>query len=466
MAAVSDSPSTTQSLTTQLAEACAQFSYDALPAATQQRAKLVLLDTLGAILNASRPIFPGTRKLRAFVESESADGQYAVIGTDIRTTATNAALMNGFLGYAIDNESHHGEAILHAAAAVLPATWATAQEMGSDGTAVLTSLVLGIDVACRVSLAIGPNDLYIRGFHPTSIAGTFGAAAAAGYLLGLDRQQFEHAFGLAATETSGLLAWSSDETEESRPLNPGLAARNGLSSAKLAKLDFGAPQGIFDSSSKYNVFKSWSLDGVGAPHRLMENFGTTFAVDELTFKLYACCAFLHPGLDGLLSILESEKIAASDIADIVIRFPRTGAPIIDNNELRSHRAQYILPLAVLRQAVHFEDVINDRSDDPQVRALAERTTFIQDDELDPLYPERYVTILEIVTKDGATHSRRVDFARGTPQNPTTPEEIITKFRQVAAARVDEATIERIITMVEQFDAAASVDELLELLTVS
>src|SRR6185312_11847057 len=125
--------------------------------------------------------------------------------------------------------------------AILPAALAEAQQRGSSGERLLTAVALGIEVACRVSLAIGPNDLYNRGFHPTSIAGSFGAAAAVAALKQLDGPIFARAFGLASTMTGGLLAWASDESEESRPFNPGSAARNGLTAGRLAALGFGAP---------------------------------------------------------------------------------------------------------------------------------------------------------------------------------------------------------------------------------
>src|SRR6185312_12543637 len=134
--------------------------------------------------------------------------------------------------------------------AILPAALAEAQQRGSSGDRLLVAVALGIEVACRVSLAIGPNDLYNRGFHPTAIAGSFGAAAAVASLREASAIEFAHAFGLAATMTGGLLAWASDETEESRPFNPGTASRNGLTAGRLAALGFGAPVGVFDRSMK------------------------------------------------------------------------------------------------------------------------------------------------------------------------------------------------------------------------
>ena len=449
------------SLTEQFAMGCAAIVETGLPRSVQRRTKLIVLDTLGAMLSASRPVFPGPRRLADFVESDGYGGLSSVVGTSLRTSATNAALLNGYLAYALDIESHHGPAVVHAAAAILPSALAEAQKQGSSGEQLLTAVALGIDVACRVSLAIGPNDLYNRGFHPTSIAGSFGAAAAVAALQHLDAESFARAFGLAATETGGLLAWASDESEESRPFNPGTAARNGLTAGRLAALGFGAPRDVFDLHMKYNVFRAWSDDATGKPHQLVQGFGERFAVDELIIKRHACCAFLHPAVDGLLDILDSASITPAAINEIMIRFPRTGAPIINGNPLRSHRAQYILPVASVRRQVDFADVIEDRSDEPIIADLIGRTSFVPDDDLDPLYPERYATVIRVTTRDKTAHERRVDYARGTPENAMSDEEIVTKFRRLASGRLGDVRANQLIDLLDGLERLDRLDALFD-----
>lgn len=456
---------TPMSITWRLAAACARTTYDAIPSCTRAWTRLILLDSLGLMLSASRPIFPGVRKLSQFVRGEQDGGPCLVVGTELRTSATHAALMNGWLGYALDNESHHGPAVLHAAAVAIPAALAAAQEAGSEGDDFLAAVVLGIDVDVRVVLAIGPNDLYARGIHPTSIGGAFGAAAAAGLLLGLDARQMENAMGLAANQACGLLAWASDQTEESRPFNPGLAARNGVAAARLAALDFGAPQSIFDGEAKYNVFRAWSLDGRGSPEQLLEGFGERFAVDELIIKKHASCSFTHPAADGLLSIMEEEGICADDITGMVVRYPSSGAHMIDNNQLRSHRIQYVLPLVATRGRVQFEDVIFDRSSEREIQRLASDIQLVHDQELDQFYPERYTTVIEVSTRDRGNHSRRVEWARGCPENPMTRQEVLDKYRHTSTQRVDRDRSERIMALVEGLDRPGKLRELCAELSV-
>jgi 2-methylcitrate dehydratase PrpD len=445
-------------------DACLGVARSGLPEPARRWAKLIALDTLGAMLAASDPSWPGARRMAEFVAGEGATGPCLVVGTTLRTTPTLAALANGYLGYALDIESHHGPAVMHAAAAVLPAALASAELTGADGTAFLSALTLGIEVACRVSLAVGPNDLYARGFHPSAVAGAFGAAAAGGIVFGLDRVRFANALGLAATQAGGLLAWASDHSEESRPFNPGTAARNGLTAARLASLGFGAPQGIFDAGAKYNVFRAWSLDGAGAPERLTVGIGEHFAVEELTIKRFACCAFLHPALDALLD-MQADGLTTERIAALTMRFPTSGAPIIDNNPLRSHRAQYVLPVAAVRGKVWFADVLHDRSDEAEIGRLTSVTRLIPDDELDRTYPERYTTVLEATTTDDAVLERRVEWPRGCPQNPMSESEIVAKFRDLTEPRLGRETAEEVASNVLEVDKPGRFDRMLERLAV-
>jgi 2-methylcitrate dehydratase PrpD len=456
---------TAESLTAQVAAACHQLSLAAMPPEVVQRARLIVLDTLGAMLGASAPSYPGRQRLAQYARAESPDGPCLIVGTDLHAGASTAAFVGGYLAYALDIESHHGPAVMHAAAATLPAALAVAQETGAAGRDLLTAAVLGVEVACRVSLAIGPKDLYARSFHPTAVAGAFGAAAASARLLGASPPLIANAFGLAATQASGLLAWASDHTEESRPLNPGIAARNGVVAGRLAALGFGAPQDVFDRESEHNVFRAWSLNGKGQPAYLAAPMGPRFAISELTIKRYACCAFLHPALDVLLAIMGDHDVAAPDIAKIVMRFPPSGTPMVDDHPLRSHCAQYVLPLAAVRGDVTFDDVLHDRSVEPEISRLREVTSLLADDRLEAFYPERYSTIVEVTTQKGTTHSRRLDWAVGCPEDPMSDDAIVDKFMTLAGGRVGLARASELADVVRSLDEREDLTNLFAALTV-
>lgn len=438
-----------------LSEYVAETQFKDLPREVIQQAKSLLLDTLGAIIRASSTKYSAGRILEQLCRDLGGKEECSLIGKNLKTNLVNATLTNGTMGYYCDVESHHAESITHVAAVIVPTALAVAQSRGLSGADVLKALVIGYDVETRVSNALGPNALYKRGFHPSAVAGCFGAAATAGSLLGLNSERQTMAFGLAGCQASGLLAWETDQTENSRPFQMGVAARNGTTSALLAEKGFGAPPDVL--GGKDGMFGAFTDDP--EPDRLTENLGRQFTILEAAFKLYSCCAFIHPGADGLLSIMSKNKLRHEDISEIILHFPKPGASIIDNNELKSHNSQYILPILAVQGQVNIEDILQERRSDPEIARLSKNTRLIHDEELGPLFPEKYTSIVRVKTKQGKEYSEKVDYARGTPKNPVTLEEIQNKFRRLTAGELLEEKIERCIRMCDEFDRFGRIDEL-------
>jgi len=428
------------------------FGYERIPAPVVQRAKEAIFDGLGATLAATSRRYDIGEILARFVGETGGAPEAQVFGTGLRTNCATAALVNGTLGYYCDIESHHPGAIMHAIAIVAPAALAVGERMGRSGRDVLAAIVVGIEVACRVSYALGGPALYARGFHPSCVAGTFGAMAAAARLFGLRGEALRRAFGLAGTEASGLLAWVSDPTEHSRPFNMGLASGHGVLAAHLASCGFGGPPAIFEG--KYSLGAAFT--GQWDEAALFEGLGEQFKVMELYFKIYACCAFIHPGLDGLLDIQRAEGVRPEEIRRITLRFPASGYKIIDGNPLRSHCAQYVLALAAAKGAVDFYDILHDRRTDPRIGALSERIEVIGDGELDRTYPDLYRSIIEVETVGGAHHRRDVTHPKGSPQRPLGRDDLRRKF---AALTEDVLSRERRDEISDAVDRLEDLEEI-------
>ncbi len=446
-------------LSAQFADRLAAFHLKDVPRDVIAHAKLILLDTVGAMLAASNSKYSATRILVKFAKQIGGRPESSLVGQGFRTSCVNASLVNGTLGYYCDIEPHHVGGILHAPAVMVPAGLAVAEKERANGRQFLEAMILGIEVTCRVSYALNPVALYNRGFHPSAICGAFGAAAAAGLLFRLRAPQFGIALGLAMQQASGLLAWASDHTENSRPFNPGLAARNGTTAAYLASLGFGGPPTPFEG--KYDAYTAFS--GERHPEALLDDWGKRFYVPEFAYKLYSSCSFTHPGLDALLSIVRQHKLAPGDVQAIVLRFPTSGAHMIDNNELKSHCAQYILPVGLVFGGVTIDDILEDRLRHPAVARLRSATRMVADPELDAAYPERYTSIVEVTTTDRRTFSCRVEYAKGTMQNPLTPEEIHAKYLKLATTVTTPGHAEEIADAVRRIDRSPEIARLAGLL---
>jgi 2-methylcitrate dehydratase PrpD len=156
---------------------------------------------------------------------------------------------------------------------------------------------------------------------------------------------------------------------------------------------------------------------------------------ELAIKPYPSVSFLHPALHALPALVQEHDLRPADIERLTLRFPRSGVHCVDDNPLKSHCAQYILPIAVARREVAVADLFEDRRlTDPEVAALAARTEVVADDVLNALFPDAYASIIEIDMRDGRRLERRNDIARGYPEAPLSEAELSAKVSQAGRLR--------------------------------
>jgi len=444
-------------ITARFADTICNFTFDKIPEDVITQAKRILLDTLGVTLAATSTKYSAGRILTELVKIEGGNPECTLIGRDLKTSCIQACLINGTMGYYGDNESHHLGAILHPAAVSVPTSLAFAEREKKSGKDLLAALTLGIETSCKVSYAINPQALYRRGLHPTSITCGFGALASGAYLLGLNREQIINGLGLVGNQASGLLAWSSDQTENSRPFNTGIAARNGATAALLAGLGFGGPISIFDG--KYNMFKAFS-DGDERPEEL---FNQRWRIKELAIKLYSSCAFTHPGLDALLDLMDEYHLTSRDIERIDVRYPKSGAHMIDNNELKSHCAQYVFAVAAVRGQVVIDDILPECLNDSEVNRLSKKIRVVGDISLEKNYPDQHESIVELETKDGRNISKYTDWSKGSQQKPLPYDELKGKFFRVTSNINSKDRAEDILAWVETAERQKDVESLCGLL---
>ena len=448
-------------LTEALCQFVAGFSLNALPPAVREMTQTVVKDGAGALIAAANPDYSTGRLIARFVRDQGGTPTSTVVGHGFKASEVMAALANGTMGYACDVEPHHPEGILHPVAVMVPTALAVGERVVASGADFLAAIALGLEVEYRVSIALGPAEQYALGFHPSAVCGAFGAAAAASFLLKLDAGAVERAFGLAACQASGMMAWESDPTENARPFQMGMAARNGVTAARLAAAGFGGPAAVFDHG--HTVFQAFSRNA--APERLTARLGERFdGIMELAIKPYSCVSFLHPALDALLGLVREHELAPADIAEIRLHFPRDGIHCIDDNPLKSHCAQYILPVAVANGGLQIADIFIDRRlSNPEVAALCRRVQVDSDPDLDRLFPDYYASRIELRTGDGRRLVRRNDIARGYPETPMTPEELDAKFRALAGSVCPPTRVEALSAALDGLADAPDLTALAEAL---
>ncbi|HJL60480.1 MAG TPA: MmgE/PrpD family protein [Pseudomonadales bacterium] len=283
-----------------------QLKYDDIPESTRKVAKQCLLDWMACVIAGSGE--PLAEILRA--EFSSQEGPCSVIGKDIKTSPQAAAMINGATGHALDFDDTHSVMGGHPTVPIAPAIWAVAEETGASGQALLTALVAGLESECRLGTLIGTQH-YAKGWHVTSTIGIFGAVVGVAHLLGLTENQFGNAFGLAASQASGL---KSNFGTMTKPFHAGHAAERGLLSARLAQRGFTANPDSFDGNQGLV-----SAAGNGSMRdEQYADLADQWLIERTLFKYNAACYLTHASIEGLKQLGEAAVEANCESIDLLV----------------------------------------------------------------------------------------------------------------------------------------------------
>lgn len=435
-------------VTERLATYASALRYEDLPASVVARVKDLVLDTLGTLLGGSR--YAAGRLVTRYTEGLGESGPCTVAGSSLRVSPVAAAFANATMSHCLEQDDNYNPANAHVANVVLPAALSIGEARHASGRELIAALVAAYDVEGRVGIALDPVRLYARSFHPSSIDGNFGAAAAAGRMLRLEPAPMVQAFGLAGCQASGLLAWVTEASQLSKAFQIGIASRNGVTAAQLAQLGFTGPPHILEG--KHNLFRAFSGLEDDQAAVLVGGLGELFELMRTSLKKYAACRQIHAPLDGLFAIMRRQGVAADDIAEVETSVAMSMADIIDNNELPSHNAQYVLAVAAYDGRVGVDQLDGRRLDDPRIAALSRRVRVRGSDELEKRFPEQWSGITTVRTKDGREFTETVYYPTGDPENALSPADLKTKFRTLSRGVVSERRLEEIEQLVAGLDA--------------
>lgn len=373
-----------------------------------------------------------------------------------KSSCLNAALVNGTASHIVELDDVHRGAIIHAGAAVIPAALAAAQKVRAAGKELLLSIVLGYEVAIRVGEAVTPSHYYY--WHTTGTCGTFGAAAAAGKLLGLNEEQLIWALGNAGTQASGLWEFLADGAM-SKHLHPGKAAYNGLLAALLACRGFTGASRILEgergfcraAASEFDLDKI--ISGLGEDRYIALN---KYKIEENCFKIHSSCRHTHPAVDLVLDLKKQHELMPTAIKKMVVRTYRTALDITANhNPDTVYAAKFSLPfcvaLAMKKGKCGPDEFTMDALDDREIRELMNKVELVLDSKLDSQHPALWPARIEIHTMDGQKYLGKSDAPKGDPENPLSPKDILDKFIRLASGPWGKEKAEKITTQVMQLE---------------
>jgi 2-methylcitrate dehydratase PrpD len=457
----------TPTLCETLAEFAAGLRWDALPDPVVAHAKLLLLDTLGAALAGVH-----TDEGRAVREAArwfgGEDGPAGIWGTMARATPATAALVNGTTAHAQELDDfggcdHSGAVVVPAVLACVAAPVQAGGEAplgagGDGGRRVLTAMVVGYDVALRVLEASGGYRAHNgRGWHSTGTCGSFGAAAAAARVLGLDARRTAWALGLAGSFTGGTWAFLADGAMSKR-YHPGRAAETGVLAAALARAGFTGPTRVFEAG--WGGFLETYTPGKTRPAALTEGLGHEFKLLRSGVKPYASCRGAHATLDVVFDLARRERLDADDVARVEVKTTEQDRQMLGDPDPQTRLAAqmslpYCVAVAWVTGRASLAEFEPPRLRDPAVRAFMPRVTVTAD----PALPEGAEAHVTVVTRDGRRLRGHVPFARGAPENPLTDQEVIAKYEELAARALRPEAVRQVREAVFTLDAPGHLERL-------
>jgi 2-methylcitrate dehydratase PrpD len=431
----------------------------ALPSEAAVQAKHHLLDTLAAMISGAA-LAPGEAAQR-YTSAYGAQGAATIAGTMLSASPVDAALANGVMAHADETDDSHNESRSHPGCAVVPAALAAGEAFGIDGARFLRSVALGYDIGTRVVMAMGGAALsYESSLSTHSIAGTFGAAAAAACAAGLEAQQMRWVLDYAAQQSSGIRAWQRDSDHiEKAFVFAGMPARNGVTAALVVRAGWNGVDDIF--SGPDNFFAAYAPKA--EPARLVDKLGERFAIAETDIKKWSVGSPIQGPLDAMAAIRQKRAFAAEEVARVTVRLAPSVATVVDNRDMPDICLQHMMAVMLIDGTVSFRAAHDKpRMQDAAVLRERAKVALVRDDELAKFFPAR-VTVLEVTLDDSTQISERVDAVRGTPRNPMSHAEVVDKARDLMVPKLGRETTARLIETVDAIEAVPDIRHLRPLL---
>jgi len=437
----------------QLAGFAAGLSFERIPAAVRESAKLLILDALGVGLAANAYDFADVAVAGAV--ALGGDGKCSVLGRAVRLPVRDAALVNGILIHGLDFDDTHLASIVHPTAACLPCALSFGESLGVDGCALLVAYVAGMETAIRIGAA-AKGGFHHAGFHATGIVAHFSAGVVAARLLGLPAEQIVAAQGIAASTASGVQVFL-EEGAWTKRLHPGWAAVAAITAARLAQHGFKAPTRPYEG--RFGLFET-HLRHQAVPIDLsaeLASLGRVWQLVDTAIKPYPACHFIHGCADAAIEL--HDQVSPDDIARVEAFLPRDTMPIVaepatakirPTNEYEAKfSAQFVIATCLRKGGFGLADLQPAALADPATLDLAARVTC----EVDPdsAFPTYFSGGVRVTLRDGRALFRHVRVNSGAGERALSKDGVVAKFMAAATMTVPRAQAERVRDTVLRLD---------------
>ena len=444
------------SITQELAERILAFQYNELPDTAIAWAKQAITDSIGCT-------FAGSCEPTAHIPAQIpgiADqaGPCLILGTNQRTAALDAVLINGTASHALDYDDVSPTMGGHPSVELVIPILALGDMVEVSGQDALTAYVAGYETATKIARAVNFTH-YEKGWHPTSTLGIFGATAVAARLLKLDTEQTSRALAIAASLASGVKANFGTMT---KPLHVGQSSRNGLFAAFLAQGGFTANPEAFEH--KQGFFEVFNGPGTYDTTKIFDTWANPLDVVDpgLGIKQFPCCGSTHIAITMMLNLKEKYHLAPEQVRRVQIlthpqRLPHTNRPTVSSSLEAKFSVQYCVARALMHGKVLLEHFEGDAWANPQAQALLELMEAGPHPSMGDFPWSAEVTV---ETVDNQQLSERIDYLmmRGK-ENPMSESEMWVKFEDCVSRVLAPNQIKPLFERLATFEELADLREL-------
>ncbi len=402
---------------------------------------------------------------RAYVATLGlAEGGATVIGSAAKLPPRFAAFLNGIgihcddyddTQLAVGSDRQYG-LLTHPSTTAFPAALALAEVNGRSGRDLMLAYHLGVEVECKIAEAMAPRH-YEHGFHTTGTVGSFGAAVAAAKVRALDAPGIARVLAIAGSSAAGLRENFGTTT---KALHAGRAAESGIMAVDLVSIGWTASDQILESPRGFFRAAAGTYD----PEALVPKLGRpwTFTSPGISIKPFPSGSLAHPAMTQLLRLIETHKLRAVDVERVDVGTNRNipGA-LLHHRPTTGLQGKFSMEFCLACLLLYGRAGLDEFTDAvvvrPEVQEMIERIHLRVDPEAERAGKNRMTTILELKLKDGRTLSSRADFARGSPQDPMSYDEVAGKFRDCAGfAGWPDARSRAIVAMVRRLEDLADI----------
>lgn len=424
----------TGTLAQTFAEFATEITDEAIPANVREAATWHVVDSIGVCIAGASPHEESGQAARRLASKWRGDGA-TVFGVNQKVRPELAALLNGSLAQALEMDDKHGSSLARPGSTVVPAVLAVAEERNVSLRDAVTAVTVGYEVMIRLGF-VGGDRFLERGYHTSSLIGSFGAAAAVGRLVGARPQQIVDAMGICGTFASGIQE-STRTGSTSKILHGGWGAHAGILAIDLAMAGITGPDSVFEG--KFGFFQTHLTPVKGELDfaKAAAGFGSRWYLPETAYKPYPCCQLLHAFIEAckrLLPELDRDGVSLDRITSISCQLAEPGLTLVTEPRERKkapqtpHEARFSLPFGVASALVHgdvgLETFRADRLSYKGVLRLAALVEASVDPDSD--YPAHCPAILEIKA-GGKTYRSHVPHHPGCPEAPLSRGDVLDKF---------------------------------------